>query len=96
MYTRKDINFDFHLGFGILIEVQGFYHNNSEQIKIDARKKAYAESLGYVVVYIKECDIDEADKIIYDLLRDLGFPVGRLTVKNCVNAKAVSEMANGE
>lgn len=81
MYTRKDINFDFHLGFGILIEVQGFYHNNSEQIKIDARKKAYAESLGYVVVYIKECDIDEADKIIYDLLRDLGFPVGRLTVK---------------
>lgn len=52
--------------------------------------------MGYVVVYIKECDIDEADKIIYDLLRDLGFPVGRLTVKNCVNAKAVSEMANGE
>ena len=95
-YKLGRYSFDFHLGFGILIEVQGFHHNSSEQIKIDARKKAYAESLGYVVVYIKECDIDEADKIIYDLLRDLGFPVGRLTVKNCVNAKAVSEMANGE
>lgn len=63
---------------------------------IEKNKDFIAESLGYVVVYIKECDIDEADKIIYDLLRDLGFPVGRLTVKNCVNAEAVSEMANGE
>lgn len=80
-------SFDFHIGFKVLIEVQGYYHKKASISKRDKEKKLYAESLGYTVIYIEDGDIDEAESIIYNSLRSLGFPVRRLTENNLVNAE---------
>ena len=76
--------FDYNLGFKLLIEVQGTYwHSTTKKKEIDARKKQFAETLGYVVLQIKEEDITKNKDMVKSIIRknlqqqiiqEFGFP----------------------
>lgn len=67
---------DFYLGFKMCLEVQGrYWHSKPDRVKADKRKKKYLESLGYIVVYVWEDEMNLAKGIIKEALQNRGLPV---------------------
>lgn len=63
--------FDYNLGFHLLIEVQGVYwHSRPETKEKDERKRKFAESKGYTVLYVKEEDIDDNREKVKEFVKE--------------------------
>lgn len=63
---------DYNLGFHLLVEVQGVYWHSLKKVKEkDARKKSDLENMGYKIIYVKEEDLANFDKIANIILKTL-------------------------
>jgi very-short-patch-repair endonuclease/Zn-dependent peptidase ImmA (M78 family) len=69
---------DFYLGQRVCIEVQGIYWHNLPKVKkSDERKKKFLEKKGYEILYIWENELENAERMILDYLKEKGFPLLR-------------------
>jgi very-short-patch-repair endonuclease len=84
---QQEINgwrYDYDLGFFLLVEVQGTYWHSTDSVRDnDEKKRLSAEKMGYEVVQIAECDLDNdpgsVQKYIFRKMQDkvkqyYGFP----------------------